>query len=236
MKSCSNIFLALVAIVLLSGCQKAEVSKAGGTLVIESLELEGPSVEVLATRSVDSRLAVEILDASGNVYQGMQYSAGVTIPASLPLPAGSYTLHCYSENLSTWPSENGGLGGEAFESSTSFAVLADDVTHLSVKVPMINFGVSLSLPQGFEQYFTSAQLSVVASARAVTIASVSQVAYFPASSADFSYTLSLQNVDGESYTLKTNTFEGARAGVVYRVQCIFSSPNTVTTELSEGTL
>lgn len=217
-------FIIFLACFLAIGSCTKDSPLGEGSLALESIDFQTPAAQVISTRAIDPSLAVEILSPDGSVYGGMSYAAGSSIPAKFILPVGQYTLHCHTENLTTWPSENGGLGGAAFESSTPFSIENDYVTYLNVKVPMVNFGVTFSLPEAFSQWFTASELTISAGGVSHTLTTEGSKAYFAAGSSEFTYSLHLVNTSGETYDLPVGTFSGPLAGTMYEVKCRFAVP------------
>lgn len=212
---------------LLAACTDREtliIHDGEGTLVLSDLSREQTAKTVLKTRNaIDPDLAVEILASDGRVYRGYQYAAGATFPDKFTLIPGDYTIHAYTENASTWTTENEGRGSAVFETRQAFNIQEDWVTYLDVMVPMTNYGVTYSVPEGFSEWFPTCQFTVSVNGRTCPLTQ-DQAAYFdPANTDGFSFTLHLVNNDGEVYDLETQTYKNPKAGLLYNVTYTFAS-------------
>jgi hypothetical protein len=143
MKRLLHILLLLPFLVACSDEASLVVREGEGVLVINDISRKESGRAVVTTRNaVDPDLAVEILASDGNVYRGYEYAAGATLPEKFSLIPGTYTLHAFSENQTTWTSDNEGRGSAVYEASQDFTVQADWVTYVDLAVPMKNYGVS----------------------------------------------------------------------------------------------
>lgn len=222
MKSFFYITLALVALI---SCSKEPSASVGeGTLSIESIDFQGPVAQVISTRAVDPLLAVDILSSDGSVLE--HYATGASVPSKLVLPVGEYTLHCYSENIGSWASDNGGRGSAAFEFSTPFSIETDYITYLTVKVPMINIGLKVSFPEGFSQWFPTAQFTVTSGTGSIVLGPQNSELYFPAGTGTLSYRLHVENTDGEAFDMPQGQITEPKVGTVYSIEYRFVSPKT----------
>lgn len=227
MKRLVYIFLFLP---LLMACSNEDEQLAGeGTLVINDVRCEQVTSAVVKTRSlVDNDLALEILDASGNVYRGMQYAAGATLPSTFSLIVANYTLHAYTENQTTWTTDNGGKGSAVYEAEQQFSVVADWVTYVNMEVPMTNYGVAYTLPDNFSTWFPTCEFTVSSGGRTCEL-STDETAYFDPSDAKFTYSIHLVNSDGEVYNIDAQTYSNPKAGRIYSINLDFASDDDPTT-------
>ena len=108
--------------------------------------------------------------------------------------------------------------GEAFSyGEYPFVVEAGKTTMVDAEVPMINFGVKLVLPGGFEKLFPTYTFTVKADEREVTLKN-GETAYFPSDNTTvFSYVLEATNVDGEEQTAEGSYDEEIVSGTIYTV-------------------
>ena len=222
--------LLLMLATLLTCCTDEQSGpQAEGTLILSDISCKDVPRTVVKTRNaIDSDLAIEILASDGNVYRGYQYGAGEALPDKFSLIPASYTLHAYSENAETWESSNGGLGSAIYEVREPFSVQEDWVTYLNVQVPMVNYGVTYSVPALFSSWFPTCEFTVSGGGRTCPI-TASQTAYFdPASGNGFRFTLHLVNSDGETYDLETQSYENPKAGLIYNVTYSFASDDDPT--------
>ena len=227
-----NRLIYFLLIPLLAACSAEGLSTVGdgeGTLVLGNLARETVPAAVVKTRNVvDPELALEILASDGNVYRGYEYGAGATLPDKFSLIPASYTLHAYSVNRTTWQSDNEGRGSGVFEIRQMFDVQKDWVTYLDVNVPMTNYGVTYTLPDGFDAWFPTCQFTVSGDGRTCPL-TADQTAYFdPANTDGFSFTLHLVNTDGEVYDLEPQIFENPKAGLLYNITYTFASDDDPT--------
>ncbi|MBQ7180115.1 MAG: DUF4493 domain-containing protein [Bacteroidaceae bacterium] len=228
MKRLAYIFL----LPLLLACSNEEMPAnidGEGTLVLADLSRQEVVKSVVKTRNtVDADLAIEILASDGNVYRGYQYAAGASLPDNFSLIPATYTLHAYSENAATWTTDNDGRGSAVYEIRQDFNIQADWVTYLDVQVPMTNYGVTYTVPEGFENWFPTCQFTVTGDSRTCPL-TADQAAYFdPANTSGFSFTLHLVNTDGQVYDIEQQTYENPKAGLLYNVTYTFASDDDPT--------
>lgn len=216
----------LFAALTLSSCVSEHVPtpQAGkGTLVLSDVSRVQAEGTPIVTRAVDADLAVEILDEDGTPREGMVYAAGAVVPDKLLMPVGNYQIHAYSENQTSWRTENGGLGGPVYDVTQSFAIEADWITYLDVAVPMLNYGITYSLPDNFAFWFPTAEFTVNNGTLSLS-PGIGETAYFDPNANDtFTFSLHLINTDGEEYTTEAHTFEHPKAGHLYEVHYSFVS-------------
>ena len=196
-----HIVYILLTLILLASCQKDEafdISEGKGTLILENLSVQTENVNTVSTRAVQNDLYVEIWQ-NGQLMSGQQYEPG-KVPAKLDLPAGSYLLKTYNlayKDMPNWVDTE--TGGAAFYAEKNFKIDAGKINYLNVEVPMVNIGVSLKLPEGFN--------------RSVEISN-GETAYFPSS--EVTYILSVTNNDGENKT-NSKTIKSPVAGTIYEI-------------------
>ena len=185
-----------------------------------TLSLNGISVQVanetVSSRAVDADLYVEIWQ-KGAIYNNQVYAPG-QVPNKIELPAGNYQLRIYN---AAYLLENKYEGkgqailyegkGQAifFSDATFFEVKAGEVTRLEeIKVPMINFGVTLNLPEEFDALFKAYTFTVISGERTVEWKNEEAIepAYFSSDTdVTFSYRLEATNMDGEVFS-KEDTY------------------------------
>ena len=174
--------------------------------------------ETVSSRAVDADLYVEIWQ-KGAIYNNQVYAPG-QVPNKIELPAGNYQLRIYN---AAYLLENKYEGkGQAifFSDATFFEVKAGEVTRLEeIKVPMINFGVTLNLPEEFDALFKAYTFTVISGERTVEWKNEEAIepAYFSSDTdVTFSYRLEATNMDGEVFS-KEDTYAEVVAGTVYTV-------------------
>ena len=229
MKRIYYIFMLFPFLIACSNDEQEFPGRGEGALVLNDLSRQQVAKATVKTRNtVDADLALQILASDGNVYRGYQYAAGATLPDKFALIPGDYTVHAYTENASTWTTENDGRGSAVFETRQAFNIQQDWVTYLDVMVPMTNYGVTYSVPEGFSEWFPICQFTVSGNGRTCPLTQ-DQAAYFdPANTDGFSFTLHLVNNDGEVYDLETQKYENPKAGLLYNVTYTFASDDDPT--------
>lgn len=198
-------------------------------MVVSDLRCKVTSTAVVSTRAtVDPTLAVEILDADGNVYRGMSYEPGVTLPNRFSLIVGDYTFHAFTPNATTWLTDNNGLGSAVYEGRQSFTILPQWVSYVQMEVPMVNYGVTYTVPENFSTWFPTCDLTVSSGARSCTL-SAGQTAYFaPAENLGFTFQLHLVNTDGEEYNLEQHTYDNPHGGLIFNIVYSFATDDDPT--------
>lgn len=184
----------IAVLIMLASCRQEELplsEKAVGYLSIENLTVQTANVENIMTRAVDRDLYICIDD-------GAPYPPGADV-SEIALEPGSHTLEAYNAAYNEylgWTNEE--KGSAVYYGKTSFEIKANNMTYVNMEVPMINFGVSLSLPEGFTTVFPQYAFSVTVGKRTVSLKD-GETAYFPYSEGGLSvsYTLSATNTDGE---------------------------------------
>lgn len=199
----------------MASCQQEDLPSADGVGYLSLEDITIQTANVVTTRAVDEDLYVEISSDEVN----HSYNPGAT-PSKIDLPAGTYTLKAYNaafENYQSWGNED--KGEAVYSLTTTFEVEAGKVNYFKAEVPMINFGVRLELPEGFDTAFPKNSFSVTVGNRTVSL-NDGETAYFPHSeSVSVSYTLSVTNTETEENdkTGSNNEWENAtiQPGTVY---------------------
>ncbi len=207
-----------VLLFALTACQEEEIVpdnlSGKGTL---NLTLE-TSHNPFVTRAVAEGLALTILDGEGMVCQ--EYAAG-SVPSSISLTPGDYTLRVFSENQSTWALANDNLGEACYWGETTVSIVKGKTTECTYSVPATNYAVTLTLPSFFSSLFTTYTFQVVSGSRSVSIHE-GQRAYFSADNG-FSYILEATNTEGISHQHPSYAVSQVTAGKLYNVTYAFGS-------------
>lgn len=229
MKRLAYILLMLPLFAACSDEQPFVMAEGEGALVLQTLSREQAGRTTVTTRnSVDADLALEILTSDNLVYRGYAYAAGAAVPDRFSLLPANYTLHAYTENQATWRTDNNGRGSAVYEIRKPFSVQQDWVTYLDVQVPMINYGVTYTLPANFASWFPTCQFTVSADGRTCPL-TTDQAAYFDSANiAGFTFNMHLVNTDGEAYDIEPQTYENPKAGMLYNVSINFASDDDPT--------
>ena len=210
-----TILYLLLGIFLLSSCQQEDISSntATGYLVLESIDVQ-VNQQTVSSRAVDADLYVDILQEDA-IFR--QYGPGM-VPDRIELPEGTYRLHVYNA-AATLPDPYDGNGVAIFEYiGEPITVEANGTTLIEeIEVPMINFGVTLQLPEEFNTYFKNYAFTVT-SDRSVELKE-GETAYFPYNSdkVTFSYSLKATNADGEESEPEGGTRNEVVSGTIYTV-------------------
>lgn len=216
----ARIYISFTLVLLLFACQNDEMLREDiGFLSIGDVEMAAVAESMLKTRSVDNDLSIEIQNAQGgNV---VQYTAGTAIPEKIVLTPGNYTLKAYTPNANTWKTDNEGRGSVLSYGEIDFTIESDWVTYVNYEVPIYNYGVQLILPQEFEDYFPEYHFVVSSGGRSPEI-DETQTAYFAPEDGGFSFTLTMTNYDGETFTTNRYTYKNVTAGKIYKVKFDYS--------------
>lgn len=211
-----TILYLLLGTFLLAGCQQEETlpdNTATGYLVLESIDVQ-VNQQTVSSRAVDADLYVDILQEDA-IFR--QYGPGM-VPDRIELPEGTYRLHVYNA-AATLPDPYDGNGVAIFEyTGEPITVEANGTTLIEeIEVPMINFGVTLQLPEEFNTYFKNYAFTVT-SDRSVELKE-GETAYFPYNSdkVTFSYSLKATNADGEESEPEGGTRNEVVSGTIYTV-------------------
>ncbi len=211
-----TILYLLLGTFLLASCQQEETlpdNTATGYLVLESIDVQ-VNQQTVSSRAVDADLYVDILQEDA-IFR--QYGPGM-VPDRIELPEGTYRLHVYNA-AATLPDPYDGNGVAIFEyTGEPITVEANGTTLIEeIEVPMINFGVTLQLPEEFNTYFKNYAFTVT-SDRSVELKE-GETAYFPYDSdkVTFSYSLKATNADGEESEPEGGTRNEVVSGTIYTV-------------------
>ena len=210
-----TILYLLLGTFLLASCQQEDISSntAMGYLVLESIDVQ-VNQQTVSSRAVDADLYVDILQEDA-IFR--QYGPGM-VPDRIELPEGTYRLHVYNA-AATLPDPYDGNGVAIFEyTGEPITVVANGTTLIEeIEVPMINFGVTLQLPEEFNTYFKNYAFTVT-SDRSVELKE-GETAYFPYDSDNvtFSYSLKATNADGEESEPEGGTRNEVVSGTIYTV-------------------
>lgn len=211
-----TILYLLLGTFLLASCRQEETlpdNTATGYLVLESIDVQ-VNQQTVSSRAVDADLYVDILQEDA-IFR--QYGPGM-VPDRIELPEGTYRLHVYNA-AATLPDPYDGNGVAIFEYiGEPITVEANGTTLIEeIEVPMINFGVTLQLPEEFNTFFENYAFTVT-SDRSVELKE-GETAYFPYDSDNvtFSYSLKATNADGEESEPEGGTRNEVVSGTIYTV-------------------
>lgn len=181
----------IAGLFLLTGCAKEELSLAEGNqvgyLTVENLVPQQAEQISVGSRAVDADLYVEITDSTKTT----TYNPG-TLPGKVELHVGKYSMKAYNAAY-----KDNTPNAAKYYAETTVEIKEGKVEYLSLEVPMVNYGVTLSLPDNFSDWFTDYTFSIgKKTATETSVLKEGEVIYF-----DY------QKGDVLSYSLKVTSKE-----------------------------
>lgn len=201
MKQTIYIQILSLLMLLVTACSQEElpVNDGNSGYLSLSVEVSDVKVNIVNTKAFDLpdvEFKIDILP-NGAVYNNHSYKL-TTLPAKVKLEKGNYTLKIYKVDNNIGPRYN--------EYEKEFAIEEGKTTNLGlVKMMMQNFGIALTLPDGFSDWFKSYTFTATVGEASKTLKS-GEIAYFDFADGlrDFSYELKATNQDGEEKTSEGN--------------------------------
>ncbi len=201
MKQTIYIQVLSLLMLLVTACSQEElpVNDGNSGYLSLSVEVSDVKVNIVNTKAFDLpdvEFKIDILQ-NGAVYNNHSYKL-TTLPAKVKLEKGNYTLKIYKVDNNIGPKYN--------EYEKKFAIEEGKTTNLEpVEMKMQNFGIALTLPDGFSDWFKSYTFTATVGEASKTLKS-GEIAYFdfPDGLRDFSYELKATNQDGEEKTSEGN--------------------------------
>lgn len=183
----------IVGLFLLTSCAQEELSitesNQVGYLTVEDLTLQQAELISVGSRAADADLYVEITDAKATT----TYNPGA-VPAKIELAVGTCTVKAYNATY-----KDNTPNAAKYYAETTVEIKEGKVEYLSLEVPMVNYGVTLSLPDNFSDWFTDYTFSIgKKTATETSVLKEGEVIYF-----DY------QKRDVLSYSLKVTSKEEA---------------------------
>ena len=173
---------------LLAACQQEELpqdAQALGYLSLSAVEVEAGDVQLISTRAEDTEDLIIALTPEGGTAKEYEYAETISCPP------GSYTLEIYNQAY-----KDEADAAQYYYKRTESVVITEGETNDDVEpisVPMINFGVQLKLPEGFDEWFPTYTFTVNGKEL-----QEGETAYFDYSSdVKIEYTLTATNTDDE---------------------------------------
>lgn len=210
----------MAGLFLLTGCAKEELSLAEGNqvgyLTVENLvPQQAEQVSVGGSRAVDADLYVEIIDINATT----TYNPG-SVPAKIELAVGNCTVKAYNAAY-----KDNTPNTAKYYAETKVEIKEGKVEYLSLEVPMVNYGVTLSLPDNFSGWFSDYTFSIGKSAATETFSlKEGEVVYFDYQKGDvLSYSLkvtSKEEADGtftQTGSYGSDEGKAIEAGKIYRI-------------------
>lgn len=182
----------IAGLFFLTGCTQEEPSLTGsnqvGYLTVEDLTLLQAEQISVGSRAVDADLYVEITDTKATTTYNPE-----AVPAKIELTAGTCTVKAYNVAY-----KDNTTNAAKYYAETTVEIKEGKVEYLSLEVPMVNYGVTLSLPDNFSDLFSDYTFSIGKSATETFSLKEDEVIYF-----DY------QKGDVLSYSLKVTSQEEA---------------------------
>lgn len=213
MKQTIYIQILSLLMLLVTACSQEElpVNDGNSGYLSLSVEVSDVKVNIVNTKAFDLpdvEFKIDILQNDA-VYNNHSYKL-TTLPAKVKLEKGNYTLKIYKVDNNIGPKYN--------EYEKDFEIKEGKTTNLgSVEMKMQNFGIALTLPDGFSDWFKSYTFTATVGKASKTLES-GEIAYFDFADglSDFSYELKATNQDGEEKIsignyLKDNTGQSVLA-------------------------
>lgn len=201
MKQTIYIQILSLLMLLVTACSQEElpVNDGNSGYLSLSVEVSDVKVNIVNTKAFDLpdvEFKIDILQ-NGAVYNNHSYKL-TTLPVKVKLEKGNYTLKIYKVDNNIGPKYN--------EYEKDFAIEEGKTTNLGpVEMKMQNFGIALTLPDGFSDWFKSYTFTATVGEASKPLKS-GEIAYFDFADglSDFSYELKVTNQDGEEKTSEGN--------------------------------
>lgn len=209
----------IAGLFFLTSCAQEELSLTEsnqvGYLTVEDLILQQAEQISVGSRAVDADLYVEITDTKATT----TYNPGV-VPAKIELTTGTCTVKAYNAAY-----KDNTTNAAKYYAETTVEIKEGKVEYLSLEVPMVNYGVTLSLPDNFSDWFSDYTFSIGKSAATETFSlKEDEVIYFDYQKGDvLSYSLKVTSKEEADGTfMQTGSYGDAEgkaieAGKIYRI-------------------
>lgn len=209
----------IAGLFLLTGCAKEELSLAEGNqvgyLTVENLDPQQAEQISVGSRAVDADLYVEITDINATT----TYNPG-SVPAKIELAVGTCTVKAYNATY-----KDNTPNAAKYYAETKVEIEEGKVEYLSLEVPMVNYGVTLSLPDNFSDWFTDYTFSIgKKTATETSVLKEGEVIYFDYQKGDvLSYSLKVTSKEEADGTfMQTGSYgsdegKAIEAGKIYQI-------------------
>ena len=201
--------LYIATLFLLTACQQEELpqgAQALGYLSLSAVEVEAGDVQLISTRAEDTDDLIVVLtpkDGSGEVTK-------CECSEMISCQPGTYKLEIYTENYET---ANDNAPKYHYVHEKDVVITEGNETKVgSISVPMINFGVKLQLPEGFDTWFPTYTFTV----NEKELKNGETVYFDYSSDAKITYTLTATNTDNEPVKTDEKAYDKAiEKGTIY---------------------
>ena len=210
------LYLLFIALFLLASCQQEEPAPMSDYGYL-ALSVQAGDIDVVMTRAEEEEEPLIVELWKGDTKKEL---TAEEMQEKIRLEVGdNYKIVAYTASYKTSGSWTDTDKGEAvYYAEFPFAVEAGRTTRVDEEVPMINLGVKLVLPEGFETLFPTYAFTARVGERTVALRN-GETAYFPydEQTTAFGYALEATNADGESQTDSGSYETGMAPGTVYTV-------------------
>lgn len=209
----------IAGLFLLTGCAQEEPllteSNQVGYLTVEDLILQQAEQISVGSRAVDADLYVEITDTKATT----TYNPGA-VPAKIELTTGTCTVKAYNAAY-----KDNTTNAAKYYAETTVEIKEGKVEYLSLEVPMVNYGVTLSLPDNFSYWFSDYTFSIgKKTATETSVLKEGEVIYFDYQKGDvLSYSLKVTSEEETDGTfMQTGSYgsdegKAIEAGKIYQI-------------------
>ena len=200
--------LYIATTLLLASCGQEELplgEQALGYLSLSAVEVEASDVQLISTRAGETDDLIVALTPTGEE-TAKEYEYAETISC----PPGTYTLEIYNQAY-----KDKADAAQYYYEHTESVVITEGETNDDIEpisVPMVNFGVQLKLPNGFDEWFPTYAFTV----NDKPLEDGETVYFDYSSDAKITYTLTAMNTDNEPMETEEKTYNEAVAkGTIY---------------------
>lgn len=196
--------------IALVSCQTEALKPSQGT---GTLSLGMTRAGTTSSQAIDDDLALKVLDSEGNVY--VEFRAG-NVPRKVVLEPGTFTVIAYTENQDTWTEANEGLGEACYYGTSEVSIEFDQTCYVNMEVPMVNYAVTVTMPDLFDNLFKDYAFNLVSGDKSVSIRE-GQKAYFTLEDGGFEYKLTATNTDNVTHSSSPLTYSKVEHGKLYNI-------------------
>ena len=201
--------LYIATLFLLTACQQEELpqgAQALGYLSLSAVEIEAGDVQLISTRAEDTDNLMVTLTPTNGDGKLTECPCSETISCQ----PGTYTLEIYNQAY-----KDKADAAQYYYKHEEPVVITEGETNDDVEpisVPMVNFGVQLKLPNGFDEWFPTYAFTV----NDKPLEDGETVYFDYSSDAKITYTLTAMNTDNEPMETEEKTYNEAVAkGTIY---------------------
>ena len=147
--------LYIATTLLLASCGQEELplgEQALGYLSLSAVEVEASDVQLISTRAAETDDLIVALTPEDGTTKEYKYAETISCPP------GTYTLEIYNKAY-----KDKADAAQYYYEHTESVVITEGETNDDIEpisVPMINFGVQLQLPEGFDEWFPAYTFTV----------------------------------------------------------------------------